>query len=176
MLDTLEPKYQMESLIDSILNYKIHENLVEAFYLANLVARGASAAETPYKDQAIAVNDSLKSDFVKTALRQLEKYKAKYTNIDIYSSLEDLSIAIDNELPYVTLDGQPINENVIWSWIEKQGLNPDNTDDGEVIVNKLTNLAINNQSVVGIAVTATEQVIDRHQDDIDKLHKMVLSH
>lgn len=180
MLDTLEPKYQMDSLIYSILDYKIRENLVETFYLANLIVRGASTSRASYKDQAIAINDSLKNDFVKTASQQLEKHKAEYAGaeyagIDLYSSLEDLNIDINNELPYVTLDGDPINENVIWSWIEKQGLNPDNTGDGEAIVDKLVNLALNNQSVVGIANTAAKQVIDDHQNDINKLHSLVLN-
>ena len=180
MLDTLEPKYQMDSLIYSILDYKIRKNLVETFYLANLIVRGASTSRASYKDQAIAINDSLKNDFVKTASQQLEKHKAEYAGaeyagIDLYSSLEDLNIDINNELPYVTLDGDPINENVIWSWIEKQGLNPDNTGDGEAIVDKLVNLALNNQSVVDIANTAAKQVIDDHQNDINKLHSLVLN-
>lgn len=63
------------------------------------------------------------------------------------------------ESPYVTLDKEPINEDIIWLWIEKQGLNPDNPADGEAIVEKLYDLAINNQGVVSVAIEAANHVI-----------------
>lgn len=82
MLGTLEPKYQMESLIYSILNYKIRERITETFYRISLVMRGAIAANAPYKDQAIAVSDSVLSvaGIVDTAINNTtDKYRKDIT-------------------------------------------------------------------------------------------------
>lgn len=175
MLETLEPEYQFDSLISNILDYEIYENITETFYLINLITRGATTANASYKDQAISVNDSLKSNFVKIASQQLETFKANYKTIDFYNTLADFDINVINNLPRITLDKKPIDKDVIWSWVKKQGLNPDNTNDGETIIKKLINLSINNQAVVGIAIKAAEQTIDNHQNDINKLHRLVLN-
>lgn len=175
MLGTLEPKYQMESLIYSILNYKIRERITETFYRVNLIMRGAIAANAPYKDQAIAVSDNLKKDFIKEAKQRLKTYEIECKESDFYNFLEDLDIDISYNLPYVTLDKEPINEDIIWLWIEKQGLNPDNPADGEAIVEKLYDLAINNQGVVSVAIEAANHVIEEHRDDINNLYVSVLN-
>jgi hypothetical protein len=175
MLGTLEPKYQMESLIYSILNYKIRERITETFYSISLVMRGAIAANAPYKDQAIAVSDSLKKDFIKEAKQRLKTYEIECKESDFYDFLEDLGIDISYNLPYVTLDNEPINEDIIWLWIEKQGLNPDNPTDGEAIVEKLYDLAINNQGVVSVAIETANHVIEAHRNDINSLYTLVLN-
>lgn len=175
MLSDLEPKYQMESLIYSILNYKIRERITETFYRVNLIMRGAIAANAPYKDQAIAVSDSLKKDFIKEAKQRLKTYEIECRELDFYDFLEDLGIDISYNLPYVTLDNEPINEDVIWLWIEKQGLNPDNPADGEAIVEKLYDLAINNQGVVSVAIETANNVIEAHRNDINSLYALVLN-
>lgn len=137
--------------------------------------RGAIAANAPYKDQAIAVSDSLKKDFIKEAKQRLKTYEIECKELDFYDSLEDLSIDISYNLPYVTLDNEPINEDVIWLWIEKQGLNPDNPADGEAIVEKLYDLAINNQGVVSVAIETANHVIEAHRNDINSLYALVLN-
>lgn len=175
MLSDLEPKYQMESLISSILDYKISKRITETFYRVSLVMRGAIAANAPYKDQAIAVSDSLKKDFIKEAKQRLKTYEIECKELDFYDFLEDLSIDISYNLPYVTLDNEPINEDVIWLWIEKQGLNPDNPADGEAIVEKLYDLAINNQGVVSVAIETANHVIEAHRNDINSLYALVLN-
>lgn len=175
MLTSLEPKYQIESLISSILDYKIRERITETFYRVSLVMRGAIAANAPYKDQAIAVSDSLKKDFIKEAKQRLKTYEIECKESDFYDFLEDLGINISYNLPYVTLDKEPINEDIIWLWVEKQGLNPDNPADGEAIVEKLYDLAINNQGVVGVAIEAANHVIEAHCNDIDSLYALVLN-
>lgn len=175
MLGTLEPKYQMESLIYSILNYKIRERITETFYRVSLIMRGAIAANAPYKDQAIAVSDSLKKDFVEEAKQRLKTYEIECKELDFYDFLEDLGIDISYDLPYITLDKEPINEDIIWLWIEKQGLNPDNPADGEAIVEKLYDLAINNQEVVSVANETANHVIETHRDDINNLYVSVLN-
>lgn len=175
MLTSLEPKYQIESLISSILDYKIRERITETFYCVSLVTRGAIAANTPYKDQAIAVSDSLKKDFIKEAKQMLKTYEIECKELDFYDFLEDLGIDISYNLPYVTLDNEPINKDIIWLWIEKQGLNPDNPVDGEAIVEKLYDLAINNQGVVSVAIEAANHVIEEHRDDINSLYALALN-
>lgn len=175
MLSDLEPKYQMESLISSILDYKISKRITETFYRVSLVMRGAIAANAPYKDQAIAVSDSLKKDFIKEAKQRLKTYEIECKELDFYDFLEDLSIDISYNLPYVTLDNEPINEDVIWLWIEKQDLNPDNPTDGEAIVEKLYDLAINNQGVVSVAIETANHVIEAHRNDINSLYALVLN-
>lgn len=175
MLSDLESKYQMESLISSILDYKISKRITETFYRVSLVMRGAIAANAPYKDQAIAVSDSLKKDFIKEAKQRLKTYEIECRELDFYDFLEDLGIDISYNLPYVTLDNEPINEDVIWLWIEKQGLNPDNPTDGEAIVEKLYDLAINNQGVVSVAIETANHVIEAHRNDINSLYALVLN-
>lgn len=175
MLSDLEPKYQMESLIGSILDYKIRERITETFYRVSLVMRGAIAANAPYKDQAIAVSDNLKKDFVEEAKQRLKTYEIKCKELDFYDFLEDLGIGISYNLPYVTLDDEPINEDIIWLWIEKQGLNPDNPTDGEAIVEKLYDLAINNQGVVSVAIETANHVIEAHRNDINSLYALALN-
>lgn len=175
MLTSLEPKYQIESLISSILDYKIRERITETFYRVGLVMRGAIAANAPYKDQAIAVSDSLKKDFIKEAKQRLKTYEIECKESDFYDFLEDLGIGISYNLPYVTLDNEPINEDIIWLWIEKQGLNPDNPTDGEAIVEKLYDLAINNQGVVSVAIETANHVIEAHCNDINSLYTLALN-
>lgn len=175
MLTSLEPKYQIESLISSILDYKIRERITETFYRVSLVMRGAIAANAPYKDQAITVSDNLKKDFIKEAKQRLKTYEIECKELDFYDFLEDLGIDISYNLPYVTLDKEPINEDIIWLWIEKQGLNPDNPADGEAIVEKLYDLAINNQGVVSVANETANHVIETHRDDINNLYALVLN-
>lgn len=175
MLESLEPKYQIKSLIYSILNYKIRERITETFYCVSLVTRGAIAANAPYKDQAIAVSDRLKKDFIKEAKQRLKTYEIECKELDFYDFLEDLDIDISYNLPCVTLDNEPINEDIIWLWIEKQGLNPDNPADGEAIVEKLYDLAINNQGVVSVAIETANHVIEAHRNDINSLYVSILN-
>lgn len=169
ILKPLGPRYQFNSLVDSILNYKIHENLVETFYLVNLATEHAVKHDLSWKDQAIAISDGLRNDFMNMASRRLNGYKAEYEGINLYSSLADLDITTVCGLPRIALDDEPISKDVIWSWIEKQGLSPDDNFYSKEIEERLGNLSLNNQSAVGIAIDSAIYTINKHQSDIDAL-------
>lgn len=169
ILEPLGPRYQFDSLVDSILNYKIHENLVETFYLVSLAAEHAVKHDLSWKDQAIAISDGLRNDFMDMASRRLNGYKAEYEDINLYRSLADLDITTVCGLPRITLDDEPISKDVIWSWIEKQGLSPDDNFYSKEIEERLGNLALNSQLVAGIACNVANTVIVKYQNDIDAL-------
>lgn len=103
------------------------------------------------------------------ASRRLNGYKAEYEGINLYSSLADLDITTVCGLPRIALDGEPISKDVIWSWVEKQGLSPDDNVYSKEIEEKLGNLALNNQSAVGVAIDSAIYTINKHQSDIDTL-------
>lgn len=169
ILEPLGPRYQFDSLVDSILNYKIHENLVETFYLVSLAAEHAVKHDLSWKDQAIAIANALRDDFMDMASRRLDGYKAEYEGVDLYKSLADLDITTVCGLPRITLDDEPISKDVIWSWVEKQGLSPDDNFYSKEIEERLLNLSLNNQSAVGVAIDSAIYVINKHQSDIDAL-------
>ena len=169
ILKPLGPRYQFDSLVDSILDYKIHKNLVETFYLVSLTTEHAVKHDLSWKDQAIAIADALRNDFMDMASRRLNGYKAEYEGINLYRSLTDLDITTVCGLPRIALDGEPISKDVIWSWIEKQGLNPDDNFYSKEIEERLGNLALNSQLVAGIACNVANTVIVKYQNNIDAL-------
>lgn len=175
MLEQLEPRYQFDSLVDSILAYKIREDLVGTFYQAHLVTRNAIDADAHYKDQAVAVSNAITEGFIGEASQRLKGFKDGYEGFDLYRSLTDLNITTVNDVPRITLDDKPIKKDVIWSWVKKQGLDPDNKNDSEAIKATLENLDISNQLVVGVAADAANIIIVKYQNDINMLTDLEIS-
>lgn len=175
MLEQLGPRYQFDSLVDNILNYKIREDLIETFYQTHLVTRNAIDADAHYKDRAIALSEKITEDFMNMASQRLKGFKDGYEGFDLYRSLTDLNITTVNDVPRITLDGKPIKKDVIWSWVEKQGLDPDNKNDSEAIKATLESLDISNQLVVGIAADTAALVVGDYQTDINMLTDLEIS-
>lgn len=174
ILEPLGPRYQFDSLVDSILNYKIHENLVETFYLVNLATEHAVKHDLSWKDQAIAIADALRNDFMNMASRRLNGYKAEYEGVDLYRSLADLDITTVCGLPRITLDDEPISKDVIWNWIESQGLDPDDAKNKNTIIDKVNDLALNVLDVGGIVEGAIINTINKYRNEIVALSTLTL--
>ena len=175
MLEQLGPRYQFDSLVDNILAYSIREDLMDAFYQVDLIKQDAIVSDTHYKDRAIALSDTITKDFISEASRRLKGYKDGYEGFDLYKSLADLEIAIIKNTPCITLGGKPISKDGIWSWVEKQELNPDNKNDSDAIEKTLENLDISNQLVAGIAGDVANIVIVKYQNDINMLNDLEIN-
>lgn len=175
MLEQLGPRYQFDSLIDNILAYSIREDLMDAFYQVDLVTRNAIDSDTHYKDQAVAVSNAITEGFIGEASQRLKGFKDGYEGFDLYRSLTDLNITTVNDVPRITLDDKPIKKDVIWSWVKKQGLDPDNKNDSEAIKATLENLDISNQLVVGVAADAANIIIVKYQNDINMINDLEIN-
>ena len=175
MLEQLGPRYQFDSLVDNILAYNIREDLMDAFYQVDLVTRNAIDSDTHYKDQAVAVSNAITEGFMGEASRRLKGFKDGYEGFDLYKSLADLDIAIIKNMPRITLGGKPISKDDIWSWVEKQELNPDDKNDSEAIEKTLENLDISNQLVAGIAGDTANIVIVKYQNDINMINDLEIN-
>ena len=104
-----------------------------------------------------------------------QAFKDGYEGFDLYKSLADLDIAIIKNMPRITLGGKPISKDNIWSWVEKQELNPDDKNNSEAIEKTLENLDISNQLVAGIAGDTANIVIVKYQNDINMINDLEIN-
>ena len=75
--------------------------------------------------------------------------------------------------PCITLNDMPLqSKTVIWDWIESQGLDPNNANDKNTIVDKVNDLALNVLSVAGIVDTAINNTTDKYRKDITALNTL----
>lgn len=186
ILDELSPRFRLEmdnnmaDLADILKSTKRkvsygYGRFEDQFAVIDSIVTYAKDHKSPWLDQATLLQKQIVMEFTVDILRTLDAYKTKYAGQPTYQSINDLGFRMHDHEPCITLNNTPLQtKTVIWDWVESQGLDPNNADDKNAIVDKVNDLALNVLSVAGIIDTAIDNTTDKHKKDITRLNTLTL--
>lgn len=184
ILDDLSPRHRLEmdnnmaDFADILKSTKRkvsygYGRFEDQFAVVDDIVTYAKDHKSPWLDQATLLQKQIVIEFTVDILRTLDAYKAKYAGQPTYQSITDLGFRMHDHEPCITLNDIPLQSKiVIWDWIESQGLDPNNANDKNTIVDKVNDLALNVLSVAGIVDTAINNTTDKYRKDITALNTL----
>lgn len=167
ILDDLSPRHRLEmdnnmaDLADILKSTKRkvsygYGRFEDQFAVVDDIVTYAKDHKSPWLDQATLLQKQIVIEFTVDILRTLDAYKAKYASQPTYQSITDLGFRMHDHEPCITLNDIPLqSKTVIWDWIESQGLDPNNANDKNTIVD-----------------TAINNTTDKYRKDITALNTL----